>query len=67
MNRERSKRLIGLRQSTYLDMIWKRFKMQDSKKGFLSMRHRIRLSKDQFPNTSDELEKKLVDVLMIMV
>ena len=33
--RDRSKRLIGLSQSTYLDKVLKRFSMQDSKKGEL--------------------------------
>ena len=35
--RNRSKRLIGLSQSTYIDKVLKRFNMQDSKKGFLPM------------------------------
>ena len=33
--RDRSKRLIGLSQSTYVDKVLKRFSMQDSKKGEL--------------------------------
>ena len=33
--RDRSKRLIGLSQDTYIDKILNRFNMQDSKKGFL--------------------------------
>src|SRR6266536_3621041 len=32
--RDRSRRLIGLSQSTYLDKVLKRFKMDQSKKGF---------------------------------
>ena len=32
--RDRSRRLIRLSQSTYLDMILKEFKMDPSKKGF---------------------------------
>src|SRR5680860_788669 len=35
--RDRSKRLIGLSQSTYLDKVLKKFRMDDSKKGFLPM------------------------------
>src|SRR3954462_385099 len=35
--RDRSKRLIGLSQSTYLDKVLKKFKMDGSKKGFLPM------------------------------
>ena len=33
--RDRSRRLIGLSQSTYLDKVLKEFKMDQSKKGFL--------------------------------
>ena len=33
--RDRSRRLIGLSQSTYLDKILKKFKMDQSKKEFL--------------------------------
>ena len=33
--RDRSRRLIGLSQSTYLDKILKKFNMDQSKKGFL--------------------------------
>jgi hypothetical protein len=35
--RDRSKRLIGLSQSTFLDKILKMFKMDKSKKEFLPM------------------------------
>ncbi|KAK1696332.1 hypothetical protein QYE76_013029 [Lolium multiflorum] len=35
--RDRSRRLIGLSQSTYLDKILKKFRMDESKKGFLPM------------------------------
>jgi hypothetical protein len=43
--RDRSKRLIGLSQDTYIDKILNRFNMHDSKKGFLPMSHGITLSK----------------------
>ena len=33
--RDRSRRLIALRQSTYLDKVLKRFRMDQAKKGFL--------------------------------
>jgi len=55
--RDRTKRLIGLSQSTYLDKILKRFNMSDSKKGFLPMPHGTRLCKDQSPSTDKELER----------
>ena len=52
--RDRSRRLIGLSQSTYLDKMLKRFNMESSKKGFLPMSHGVRLSKTQCPETADE-------------
>ena len=44
--RDRSRRLIGLSQSTYVDKVLNRFNMQDSKKGFLPMSHGISLCKN---------------------
>ena len=55
--RDRSKKLIGLSQGTYIDKVLDRFKMQGSKKGFLPMQHGMHLSKKQCPNTPAELEK----------
>ncbi|TLX66115.1 hypothetical protein E9993_23470, partial [Labilibacter sediminis] len=52
--RNRSKRLLGLSQSTYLDKILKKFKMFDSKKGFLPIQQGVKLSKTQCPATSVE-------------
>ena len=52
--RDRSRRLIGLCQDTYIDKVLKRFNMHDSKKGFLPMSHGITLSKTQCATTPDE-------------
>src|SRR3954465_7800541 len=54
--RDRSRRLIGLSQSTYLDKILKKFKMEDSKKGFLPMTQGTTLSKTQSPASAEERE-----------
>ena len=54
--RDRSRRLIGLSQSTYLEKVFKRFKMEDSKKGNLPMVSGKPLSKKHCPTTDDELE-----------
>ena len=54
--KDRSKRLIGLSQDTYIDKV-KRFNMEEAKKGFLSMSHGIHLSKTQCPTTTDEQER----------
>ena len=55
--KDRSKRLIGLSQSAYIDKVLKRFSMQDSKRGYLPMSHGITHSKPQCPNTKDERER----------
>ena len=55
--RDKSKRLIGLSQSTYLDKVLKRFRMEDSKKGFLPMLQGKTLSKTQCPVTAEDREK----------
>jgi hypothetical protein len=54
---DRSKRLIGLNQDAYIDKIFNRFNMQDSKKGFLPMSHDITLSKKQCPMDPDEQKR----------
>src|SRR4051795_152072 len=55
--RDRSKRLISLSQSTYLDKVLKRFGMEDSKKGFLPMLPNMTLSKTQSPATAEDIER----------
>ncbi|KAK9044682.1 hypothetical protein V6N11_058576 [Hibiscus sabdariffa] len=55
--RDRSRRLLGLSQSTYIDKVLKRFNMEASKKGFLPMTHGISLSKEMCPSTSQERER----------
>ncbi|KAK1679548.1 hypothetical protein QYE76_040396 [Lolium multiflorum] len=55
--RDRSIRLIGLSQSTYLDKILKKFRMDESKKGFLPMLPGKVLSKTQGPATAEERER----------
>ncbi|KAJ9557532.1 hypothetical protein OSB04_012146 [Centaurea solstitialis] len=52
--RNRSWRLIGLSQSTYIDKVLKRFRMDESKKGFIQMQHGIVLSKAQCPESSQD-------------
>jgi hypothetical protein len=58
--RDRSRRLIGLSQSTYLDKILKKFKMDQSKKGFLPVLHGVKLSKTQSLTTAEERERMKV-------
>ena len=47
--RDRSRRLIGLSQSAYIDKVLERFKMENAKKGFLPISSGIPLSKAQSP------------------
>ena len=58
--RDRSKRLKGLTQITYLDKVLKRFKMEDSKKGTLPAAVGKSLSKIQCPQTPDEQESMII-------
>ena len=55
--RDRSKRMIGLSQSTYIDKVLNRFSMQNSKRGFLPMRQGISLSKTHCPTMQDERDR----------
>ena len=55
--RDRSRHLIGLSQSTYLDKILKKFKMDQAKKGFLPVIQGVKLSQTQCPTTAEDREK----------
>src|SRR3954462_2826725 len=52
--RDRSRRLIGLSQSTYIDKVLKRFRMESSRKGLLPISHGVVLCKRQCPRNVDE-------------
>ena len=52
--RDRSKRMLGLSQSMYIEKIVKRFDMENSKRGFILIRHEIYLSKEMSPKTPQE-------------
>ncbi|GJX56523.1 retrotransposon protein, putative, ty1-copia subclass [Tanacetum coccineum] len=54
--RDRSRRLISLCQSAYIEKILKRFQMENSKRGSISMQDKIRLSKSQGASTPAELK-----------
>ncbi|KAL0291707.1 UNVERIFIED_CONTAM: Retrovirus-related Pol polyprotein from transposon TNT 1-94, partial [Sesamum calycinum] len=59
--RDRSKRMLGMTQNSYVEKILKRFKMEHSKRGFLPMRHGVKMSKKQSPKTDEEL-KRMLDI-----
>ena len=55
--RDRSRRLIGLSQSTYVDKVLKRFNMENSKKGNVPIHHSVKLSKSQCPGSDQEQDQ----------
>jgi hypothetical protein len=55
--RDRSQKLLGLTQSTYIDKVLRRFNMHDSKKGFIPMQHGLCLSKAQSPSSKEERDR----------
>nr|GEY32240.1 retrotransposon protein, putative, Ty1-copia subclass [Tanacetum cinerariifolium] len=54
--RDRSKRLIGLCQSAYIEKILKRYCMENSKRGSIPMHEKLKLSKLQGASTPAELK-----------
>ncbi|GJY22447.1 retrotransposon protein, putative, ty1-copia subclass [Tanacetum coccineum] len=55
--RDRSRRLIGLCQSAYIEKILKRFHMENSKRRSIPMQDKLRLSKSQGASTPAELKR----------
>ncbi|GJU38923.1 retrotransposon protein, putative, ty1-copia subclass [Tanacetum coccineum] len=54
--RDKSKQLIGLSQSTYMDKILKRFRMDNSKRGNIPMQERHDLNKTQGASTPEKVK-----------
>ncbi|GJS19559.1 hypothetical protein Tco_0448191 [Tanacetum coccineum] len=55
--RDRSKRLIGLSQSAYMDKILKRYRMDNSKRDQIPMQERLDLNKTQGASTLEEVNR----------
>ncbi|GKC35941.1 retrotransposon protein, putative, ty1-copia subclass [Tanacetum coccineum] len=55
--RDRSKRLVGLCQSAYIDKILKRYRMDNSKRGYIPMQERLDLNKTQGASTPGEVNR----------
>ncbi|GJW05481.1 retrotransposon protein, putative, ty1-copia subclass [Tanacetum coccineum] len=55
--RDRSRRLIGLCQSAYMDKILKRYRMDNSKRGYIPMQERLDLNKTQGASTPGEVKR----------
>ena len=58
--RDRSRCLIRLSMSTYLDKILKEFKMDQPKKKFLPVLQGVMLSKTQIPTTAEDRKRMKV-------
>ncbi|GJR01654.1 retrotransposon protein, putative, ty1-copia subclass, partial [Tanacetum coccineum] len=54
--RDRSKRLIGLSQSAYMDKILKRYRMDNSKRGHIPVQERLDLNKTQGASTPEKVK-----------
>ncbi|GJS13664.1 putative RNA-directed DNA polymerase [Tanacetum coccineum] len=54
--RDRSKRLIRLSQSAYMDKILKRYRMDNSKRGYIPMQEKLDLNKTQGASTLEEVK-----------
>ena len=52
--RDRSKRMLDLSQSMYIEQIVKKFGMENSKRGLIPMRHGIILSRSMAPKTLED-------------
>nr|GFC60815.1 retrotransposon protein, putative, Ty1-copia subclass [Tanacetum cinerariifolium] len=55
--RDRSRRLIGLCQSAYIEKILKHYHMENSKHGSIPMQENLKLSKSQGASTPTELKR----------
>nr|GFC85144.1 hypothetical protein [Tanacetum cinerariifolium] len=55
--RDRSKRLIGLCQSAYIEKILKRYSMENSKRGSIPMQKKLKFSKSQGASTPAEMKR----------
>nr|GEV45612.1 retrovirus-related Pol polyprotein from transposon TNT 1-94 [Tanacetum cinerariifolium] len=55
--RDRSKRLIGLCQSAYIEKILKRFYMENSKRGTIPMQEKLKFSKSQVASTPAKIQR----------
>ncbi|GJU31945.1 retrotransposon protein, putative, ty1-copia subclass [Tanacetum coccineum] len=55
--KDRSRRLIGLCQSAYIEKILKRYHMENFKRGNIPMQEKLRLSKSQGASTPPELKR----------
>ncbi|GJX70712.1 retrotransposon protein, putative, ty1-copia subclass [Tanacetum coccineum] len=54
--RDRLKRLIGLSQSTYMDKILKRYRMDNFKRGYIPVQEKLVLNKTQGASTHEEVK-----------
>ncbi|GKC76408.1 hypothetical protein Tco_1127182 [Tanacetum coccineum] len=66
--RDRSKRLIGLCQSVYIEKILKRYYMENSKRGMIPMHEKLKFSKSQGASTPAKISHRFgcwIDYVML--
>ncbi|KAA0050451.1 gag/pol protein [Cucumis melo var. makuwa] len=54
--RNRKNKTLAMSQTSYIDKMLSRYKMQNSRKGLLPYKYGIHLSKEQYPKTPQEVE-----------
>ncbi|KAL0292091.1 UNVERIFIED_CONTAM: Retrovirus-related Pol polyprotein from transposon TNT 1-94 [Sesamum angustifolium] len=59
--RNRSKRMLGMTQNSYVEKVLQKVQDGTLRKRFLPMRHWVRMSKKQSPKTDEEL-KRMLDI-----
>ncbi|GJS57920.1 retrotransposon protein, putative, ty1-copia subclass [Tanacetum coccineum] len=62
--RDRSKRLIGLGQNAYMNKILKRYRMDNSKRGYIPMQERLDLNKTQGASTPEEVKRMKIYLML---
>ena len=55
--RDRSKRMLGLSQKLYIEKMLKKFNIENSKRGLLSLSHSIHLSKTMCLTISEKVQR----------
>ncbi|GJZ28286.1 retrotransposon protein, putative, ty1-copia subclass [Tanacetum coccineum] len=63
--KDRSRRLIGLCQSSYIEKILKRFYIENSKRGSILMKEKLKLSKSQGASTPLEYLRITKDMFLV--
>ncbi|KAL0411795.1 UNVERIFIED_CONTAM: hypothetical protein Slati_3769200 [Sesamum latifolium] len=63
--RDRSRRILGMTQASYIKKVLKRLKMENSKRGFLPIRYGVKLSITQSPKTNEMCDIPYASIVAI--